>query len=281
MTIKPPRYISTGVLCFILAGCASIDVGYRAADTIASSSRFQKEYVKTNLCTLTTFHNFTKPGAPLMVYIEGDGFAWRTHRELSYDPTPRHPLVLSLAAIDPSANVAYIARPGQLTKSGDPDCGPAYWSEKRFSYEVVTAINSTIDHLKEESGSKEINLIGYSGGAAIAVLVAARRSDIISLCTIAGNLDHEALTRYQGVSPLAGSLNPIDVAEKIKDLPQRHFVGSDDKVVPIFIAQSFVQREGDRDFSRITIVNGATHTKGWQERWKELLSEPLSPLTMK
>ena len=272
MITKPLRYISAGVLFFTLAGCASINAGYRAADDIASNSRFQKEYVKTNLCSLTTFHNFTRSGAPLTIYIEGDGFAWRTRHELSSDPTPRHPLVLSLAAIDPSENVAYIARPGQLTASSQPDCDPAYWSEKRFSEEVVSAINSVIDHLKEKSGAKEISLIGYSGGAAIAVLVAARRSDIASLRTIAGNLDNAALTRYQGVSPLSGSLNPIDVAEKIKYLPQRHFVGSDDKVVPLFIAQSFVRREGDKDFSRITIVNGATHAKGWQERWKELLS---------
>ena len=275
MTIKPPRYFIAGVFCFILAGCATINAGYRAADEIASRKHFQKEYVKTSLCSLTAFYNFTHPGASLTLYIEGDGFAWQTRHELSSDPTPRHPLVLSLAAIDPSENVAYIARPGQLTASGQPDCDPVYWSDKRFSEEVVSAINSAIDHLKEESGSKEISLIGYSGGAAIAVLVAARRSDIISLRTIAGNLDHEALTRYQGVSPLAGSLNPIDVVEKIKGLPQRHFIGSDDKVVPAFIAQSFVQREGDRDFSRITIVNGATHTKGWQERWRELLSDPV------
>ena len=270
--IKKMGALPVFLMLAFLAGCATIDTGYRAADTIASESHFKKEYVKTDLCTLTTFYNFTRPGAPLTVYIEGDGFAWRSHRELSYDPTPRHPLVLSLAAIDPSENVAYIARPGQLTASGNPDCDPAYWSEKRFSREVVNAVNSSLDYLKEKSGAREINLIGYSGGAAIAVLIAERRSDIKSLRTIAGNLDHEVLTQYQGVSPLTGSLNPIDEAEKIGGLPQRHFIGSDDKVVPAFIAQSFVEREGDKDHARITIVNGATHTKGWQERWKELLS---------
>ena len=265
------------ILLFI-SGCATLDAGYRAADDIALRNRFQKEYVKTDLCNLTTFGRFDNLGAPLTLYIEGDGFAWRTRHELSYDPTPRHPLVLSLAAMDPSKNVAYIARPGQLNASGNPDCDPVYWSEKRFSQEVINAIDPVVDHLKEESGAREINLVGYSGGAAIAVLIASRRSDIVSLRTVAGNLAHLALTRYQGVDPLTGSLNPIDVAEKIKDLPQRHFVGSDDKVVPLFIAQSFVKREGDKGYERITIVDGATHTKGWQDRWGELLLKPVKTL---
>ena len=193
ITMKPSRYISAGVLSFVLAGCVAMSPGYHAADAIASNSRFQKKYVKTSLCTITSFYRFDKPGAPLTLYIEGDGFAWRTRRELSDDPTPRHMLVLSLAAIDPSENVAYIARPGQSTASGVPDCDAAYWSGKRFSEEAVRAIDSVIDHLKAESGAREINLVGYSGGAAIAVLIAARRSDIASLRTIAGNLDQVAI----------------------------------------------------------------------------------------
>ena len=275
MKIRPLRYISAGVLSFILAGCAIVNTGYRIADTIAIESHFKKENIKTGLCEITLFHRFDLPGAPLTVYIEGDGFAWSSRRELSFDPTPRHPLVLSLAAIDPSENVAYVARPGQLDRSGEPACDPAYWSGRRFSLEAVNAMSLAIDRLKEASGSNEVNLIGYSGGAAIAVILAARRSDIKSLRTIAGNLDHEALTRYQGVSPLTGSLNPIDYAEKIKGLPQRHFMGANDKVVPLFITQSFVEREGDKYHRSITVVNGASHTKGWQEHWKGLLAERL------
>ena len=275
MIIKPSRYISAGVLCFMLAGCSTVGTGHRAADSIASKSRFEKEYIKTDLCSLTTFHNFTKPGAPLTIYIEGDGFAWRSRHELSDDPTPHHPLVLSLAAIDLSENVAYIARPGHLTASGDPDCNPAYWSEKRFSQEVINTISSAIDYLKAKSQSKEINLIGYSGGAAIAVIISAQRNDIRSLRTIAGNLDHEAVNHYHKVDLLKGSLNPIDFAAKISHIPQRHFASANDSIIPISIAKSFAEKIGDQRSESITIVEETSHTTGWQKVWPSLINIPL------
>ena len=278
MIIKPSHYISAGVLClamFFLSGCATVNAGYRVADALAFEHNFTKDYVKTGLCNITSFYHLDNSGAPLTVYIEGDGFAWRTRRELSEDPTPRRPLMLSLASIDPSGNVAYIGRPGQLTVSGKPDCDPAYWSEKRFSHEVVSAINSAIDYLKTKSHSKEVNIIGYSGGAAIAVIIAARRNDIISLRTIAGNLDHEAVNRYHKVESLKESLNPIDFAVKVSHISQRHFVSAGDTVVPISIAESFAGKIGDQKHESITMVPGTTHTTGWQKAWPSLINDPL------
>jgi pimeloyl-ACP methyl ester carboxylesterase len=117
--------------------------------------------------------------------------------------------------------------------------------------------------------------VGYSGGGAIAVLVAARRSDVAALRTIAGNLDPKALCAYHNVSQLDGSMDPLDYAQKVARIPQRHFVGGNDKVVPVSMARSFVEKLGGRDDKKITIVNGASHTKGWQEEWPELLSMPV------
>lgn len=150
----------------------------------------------------------------------------------------------------------------------------AYWSEKRFSGEVVDAMNRAVDDLRRQADAGAIHLIGYSGGAAVAVLAAARRSDVASLRTVAGNLDPDTVNRYHRVSSMEGSLNPMDVAANLKNLPQRHFVGSQDAVIPPGIAESFLRRAGKPDFSGITIVEGATHTRGWRERWKELLALP-------
>ena len=261
------------IIMLLIAGCAT--VGYRITDKIASEHHFTKDYIKTNLCNITSFYHLDNLGAPLTIYIEGDGAAWRSRHELSEDPTPRHPLVLSLAAIDPSRNVAYLARPGQLSASGNPDCDSAYWSEKRFSKEAVNAINSAIDYLKAKSQSKEINVIGYSGGAAIAVIIAAQRNDVTSLRTIAGNLDHEAVNRYHKVDPLKGSINPIDFASKVSSIPQRHFVSIKDNVVPIAITESFAEKIGDKKHESITIVKGTSHTTGWQKVWPSLINIPL------
>ena len=259
----------------LMAGCATVNTGYRIADTLAFEHHFTKDYVKTGLCTITSFYRFDNLGSGLTVYIEGDGVAWRFRHELSDDPTPRHPLVLSLAAIDLSQNVAYLARPGQLTASGKPDCDSVYWSQMRFSREVVSAMNSAIDYLKEKSRSKEINLIGYSGGAAIAVIIAAQRNDITSIRTIAGNLDHEAVSRYHKVDSLKGSLNPIDFAAKIASIPQRHFVCANDSVIPIAITESFAGKIGDQMHESITIVKRTNHTSGWQKAWSSLINAPL------
>ena len=259
----------------------------------ACQAGFDKEYVKAGVFTLMTYQRFTpleKGSSPagfkalsenIRVYIEGDGRAWETRGRLSDDPTPSDPVALRLATADSSDNVAYIARPGQFPAPDSAGCDPTYWSARRFAPEVVEAFDRIIDMLKIKSGARRVELVGYSGGAAIAVLVASRRSDVVALRTVAGNLDTKALSAYHQVSQLDGSIDPLDVAQKTAHIPQRHFVGSKDTIVPSSIAESFVRREGDINFTRITVVSGATHKDGWCERWKELLSIPLIPAPQK
>jgi len=245
-------------------------------EELAQRNGFRKDLVETGAFTLLAYLRITKYGGPLVVYIEGDGSAWESRRQLSEDPTPRDPIMIELAAADPSKNVVYLARPGQYTMEGASSCSPSYWSNERFSETVVSAMSRAVDNMKREYGAKEISLVGYSGGGAIAVLVASRRSDVINIRTVAGNLDHEAVNNYHKTSRLEGSLNPIDFAAAIAKVPQHHFAGSSDKVVPPFIAQSFVKRSGYAGGDRVTIVEGATHSKGWSERWPELLAIPVN-----
>lgn len=252
-------------LSLLLSSCATLPPPPAAG--------FEMSYIKTSNFTLATYYKFKEPGAPLTIYIEGDGYAWKSKSQLSDDPTPSNSLMLALAGMDTSPNVAYLARPGQYPANGRPDCGPEYWSNKRFAPEVISSMSEAIDQLKLRAKSDKIDLIGYSGGAAVAVLITAERKDIASIRTIAGNLNPEALNKYHRVSPLTGSLDPMNVAERIKAVSQRHFVGSKDKIVPPFIAESFVERMGDKDKARITIIDGATHDKGWKEMWREVGSK--------
>jgi len=258
----------------LLSGCATVNSPLEraaTADFLAESAGFKKEIIKTKDFMLLSYCRFKKEGNELDIYIEGDGHAWTSRGQLSNDPTPEDPVALELATVDPQANVAYLARPGQYQHAGIPGCDSAYWSVKRFSEEVIIFMNEAVEELRARAKADKVNLIGYSGGGAIAVLIAARRNDVISLRTVGGNLDSEALSRYYHISPLTGSLNPIEAAEKLKNLPQRHFIGSDDKIIPKFIVESFIRRTGDENLSRMTIVEGATHTKGWKGRWKSLL----------
>ena len=248
------------------------------ADRLARAAGFEKKEVKTTSFLLTSFYRIEAPGAPVTVYIEGDGLAWLSKTRLSTDPTPRHPVALELARKDSETpNVVYLARPCQYTlHSQDPLCADAsYWSNKRFSETVISSMNEAVDYFKSQSNAKELHFIGYSGGAAVAALIAARREDVKSLRTVAGNLDPEAVNRTHKVSPLSGSLNPMDAAQKLKGLPQRHFIGSADETIPEFIARGFAAKTGGRACANVTSVDGASHQNGWTGRWPELLAIPV------
>lgn len=266
--------LSSGSYCAAMP--AFMERGY-GAQKKACQAGFDKRYVKAGIFTLTTYERFKAPSKIIRVYIEGDGRAWETRTRLSDDPTPSDPVALGLAVADPADAVVYIARPGQFPAPDSAECDPGYWSSRRFAPEVVDSFDKAIDILKNRSGAGSIELIGYSGGGAIAVLVAARRADVSSIRTVAGNLDPKALCSYHNVSQLYGSLDPLDFAQKVADIPQRHFVGSKDKTVPSSMAESFVKKEGNPDCGCITIVDGATHKNGWRERWKDLLL--ISPVT--
>jgi hypothetical protein len=261
------------VLAVAASGCTLHPGG--AAERIAADAAWEKSYIQTSHFVLTSWHRFSKPGEPLTVYIEGDGKAWLSRSRLSEDPTPLDTLVADLARGDPSANVAYLARPGQYAASGSALCDAAYWAGRRFSEEVITAVDESVDRLRQKAKATKIHLVGYSGGAAVAVLIAARRYDVIGVRTIAGNLDHKALNEYHRVDALSGSLNPIDYASDVSRIPMRHFVGTKDRVVPAFIVQSFARRTGDLSCRSVTEVEGATHSTGWREKWVSLLLDPL------
>ncbi len=121
-----------------------------------------------------------------------------------------------------------------------------------------------------------IALFGYSGGGAIAALVAARRDDVGSLVTVAGNLDHVAWTSLHKVSPLHGSLNPAAAATSLRNLPQVHFVGGDDAIVPPSIAESYRARIPESERVAIEVIAGYGHRCCWENDWPDLLCRQTS-----
>ncbi|MDD5504983.1 MAG: alpha/beta hydrolase [Candidatus Omnitrophica bacterium] len=248
--------------------------GLEAADKTAVDSGFKKQRLATSFFCLTAYTRFDEASSLLRVYIEGDGFAFSSRRFVSGNPTPSQPLVLKLAAIDPHKNTAYLARPCQyISEKEERNYHDRYWSQARFSQEVIDSMNEAIDVLKMQSGASDVLLIGYSGGAAVAVLIAAKRDDVSGLITIAGNLDHEAVNRYHKVSQLEGSLNPADYAGKISKIPQCHFAGAGDSVVPISVIEGFARAAGDSKCETVTIVDDCGHNDGWVKKWRQLLSQ--------
>lgn len=266
-----PTHILLLVGFFIITSCSpKINQRIALTESIRIGSSMDKKEIEAPPFILTSFERVAKNSDVANVYIEGDGLAWLGKRTVSSDPTPVDPIALKLAAQDRSNAVFYIARPCQYITHSKGICEKKYWTSHRFAPEVITSFNHALDDIKYRHGVHSFNLIGFSGGAAIAVLVAATRNDISSIRTVAGNLDTDGFSKLNKVSVLHGSLNPLTVAHKIQHIPQWHFVGNDDRVIPSVLVDNFLSASGKTGCTHITHV-AASHEQGWEQQWKELL----------
>lgn len=257
------RSVLAALLTLITAGCAGSEARMQTAADIAGHAGLHAVSVDAPPFILAAFVRNVVPSQPVVVYIEGDGLAWASRSRPAMDPTPPDPVGLRLAAADTAPNVIHLARPCQYVRSATCDTG--LWTGRRFSPEVIQAISTAIDKLILPG--QQVHLVGYSGGGGVAALVAARRPDVLTLRTVAGNLDHEALTRYHRVSAMEGSLNPRDVAGQLARLPQIHYVGMRDEVVPPLVAESYLRATNEARCVSVVQIDNAAHADGWAAVW--------------
>jgi pimeloyl-ACP methyl ester carboxylesterase len=247
----------------------------------AEAAGFARAFVDTGGFRILTYSRLGNPAATIHVYVEGDGRAFLSRSRPSPDPTPRNPLALELALLDPAPSVLYIARPCQfLDANALASCQPRYWTTARYSEAVVEATDAVIDRVRQGANGR-IGLIGHSGGGAIAALLAARRTDVDWLITVAGNLDHATWTRHHRVTPLTESLNPVDYAAALRPIRQLHLAGGEDTVVPAAIIESYLARLGNPETAKLGIYPDYGHDCCWQEIWPALVGAmeiaPTSP----
>lgn len=257
-----------------LSGCGSVFASrHELAQNIAASHGWQQRIFFSSTFDLTGYVSPARQGSKtLTVYIEGDGLAFENRNTVSRDPTPNDPFTLGLAVQNPVQPTLYLARPCQYTTKRR-NCSPAYWTSHRYAPEVVLAMNGAIDSYRQEIGAKEVVLVGYSGGGVVAALLAARRPDVSALITIGANLDHAYWTRMDGLSPLNGSLNPAEEAERLTEIPQWHFVGADDTVVAPPVVRAFAARFPSSQKPTVRVIRGFDHECCWQDIWPRLLGD--------
>jgi pimeloyl-ACP methyl ester carboxylesterase len=268
------KRLFTLLLAGLLCACAMLPTPAERrelADGLARAQAWQARQIATGVFDLVAYvPSKFEPDAQLTVYIEGDGFAWLTPSQPSTDPTPRVPTGLQLALRHPEGNAAYLARPCQFGDAQAQGCAARYWTSDRFATEVVDAENRALDVLKNQFQAKALTLVGYSGGGAVAALMAARRNDVTRLVTVAGNLDHVAWTTEHRVLPLTGSLNPADAWASLSKIPQWHFVGAEDRVVPYSVAKSFQAKFLTGRVPKIITIPGYDHSCCWVDGWRQL-----------
>jgi hypothetical protein len=261
----------------LLSGCNTLENRHESALETATAGHMSERLIQAGPFQLTAFERISKPGAPADLYIEGDGLAWLDKYTPSRNPTPPHSVVLRMAAVDSAENVIYLARPCQYSGwTGNGACPDRYWTNARTAPEVIGAYNEALENIKATDGVSGFNLIGYSGGAAVAVLAAAGRADVLSIRTVAGNTDYALFSEIHSISPVNASVDPATVAAKLAHIPQRHFIGAEDKVVPEDIYNSWLRASGSSACITSTVVPDMGHEKGWDGKWPELLSLPLS-----
>lgn len=214
----------------------------------------------------------------LTVYIEGDGHAWQTRRSPSQDPTPQNPLALKLALSDVgNTRMAYMARPCQFEARAYPGCEPELWTHRRYGERNLAAMSGALDQLKREG--EAVILIGYSGGGVMAALLAATRNDVLGFVTIAANMDTAFWTRHHGVSPLTGSLSPLDYASRLAATPQVHWAGGEDDIVPPAIVSAYLHQLVLAEREHLAMQPDYTHHCCWVQKWPQLYTQTMERLT--
>lgn len=271
--------ITLSLASAVLAGCVSEVPVMReeSAKRAAGPVFLMPRNIAASPFMLKAYERVYQKDAPATLYIEGDGVPYVKADTESVNPTPIDPIGIRLAARDGGKNVIYLARPCQYNEGWQhgKDCPSEYWTGKRFAPEVINAYMIALDNIKQETKVSGFNIVGYDGGAAIATILAGKRDDILSLRTVAGNLDHRVTSQLHQVTPLDGSLNPVDFAGQVANIPQRHFIGKLDRITPPPVYNSYAQSAGTGACMNVTLVDDADHERGWVEKWTVLKDMPV------
>lgn len=231
---------------------------------------FVAQKLDTGDFVLAAWTKDRSPYAPVKIYIEGDGASFNAYGQPTGDPTPKGTMLRELAFGDYNPNVVYLARPCQFYKEGK--CRQKYWTTARFAPEVIESMYKAIKQLAQ---GREVILIGFSGGGQVAGLIAATKSDlrIKKVITLGGNLDHRAWTEYHKVPNLDESLNLTDYLDSFCTVPQRHYVGHYDNVIPPSLMIDSLKQCYRHVTDVFSVVGDASHSKGWNSVYPAIWAE--------
>ncbi len=253
--------------------CAALCVGSCASplariERLAARADLVREQVAAGAFDLAIYRpRLSRTGEELDVYIEGDGSPYRTPYRVAPDPTPRRPLALELMVRDPGP-VLYLGRPCYLGLAQSRDCTAAYWTTRRFGEQVLDSLTTALEVQIARSGLRHVTLIGHSGGAALAVLLAQRVESVDRVITVAGNLDVAGWSRLHGYAPLRGSLDPATMRLQRQGLALYHLAGGKDRNVPPGLIESAARRLG----GRVIVYPAFDHTCCWPTIWPAVLA---------
>lgn len=223
----------------------------------------------TSMPLQSYWRNIPGRQARLHIYLEGDGRPWIEGRQPANNPSSTRLTALSLMHKDPNPAV-YINRPCYGVSVQPRACHPRLWTSARYSEPVVQALNAAVSEAKAQVRATELILIGHSGGGSLAMLIAARRQDVVAVITLGANLDTLSWTDHFGYLPLTESLNPAELEPLPADVLRWHFAGAQDQQVPPAITEGVAKADPR---ARFILLPQVDHQAGWREHWPLILDE--------
>lgn len=288
--------LSSFLSLFILAACGTeTEIHKQTANHIARPAFMVERNIQAGQFQINSWERMHKRQAPATVYIEGDTIVSAATQQdfkldglLGTDATRTNPVGLHLASRDNADNLVHLARPCQYIKFPEKKgCDPRYWGADRFAPEVIDAYQIALNDIAARWNITEFNLVGFDGGANIAAVLAATRDDIVTLRTVAGDLNPRFVDNVNNAPVSANAVLAVDYGSKLASVAQHHFIGAADDIVTPGTYHSYRQAIGLSDCIHYSLIQDADHTRGWVEKWSQLravepqcatLHDPNTPL---
>jgi len=265
---KTPVIFSTLTLIVSISACSSPSASFHNA---AIAEQFNVSYLNTDFFQHTIYSNnaiLKSTNKTLHIYLDGDGTPWLNRYRRAKDPTSRKKMILTLMNID-QAPAILLGRPCYYGQHTSLNCHPRYWTSHRYAPKIVQSMQQALSiWLTQHPQVQNITFIGYSGGGALAVLLAAHFKQIRQVVTVAANLDISQWTKQHTYTPLTGSLNPIMQAKLPANIKQVHIAGALDKNMPVAIIKNYAATKGPAE---VIIFDNQTHCC-WDKHWLAILA---------
>ena len=257
----------------LLSSCAleSLDTRKKLIKQIDNQQKF-KEIIYKDTFDIFSLQRITGNNS-VVIYIEGDGLAWIDRFTPSSDPTPINPTGFKLASLsNRSSDVVYLARPCQYAKT--EACNKEIWTKLQYSKQILNIYENILKELSYKYS--DIHLVGYSGGAVIAMYLGSLKdNNIKSIRTIAGNIDPDEFTRLLKLTPFKTTVDLSNLNQNIKTISQTHYYGINDKVIPQELYKNYQKKNLDNSCVKVSAIE-ASHNEGWEEFWKYNSTIPLN-----
>jgi hypothetical protein len=251
---------------FIVSACQS---PHELFEKKALVSALTPQVVKTEYFSHKVYKNNRPSSTVLHIYLTGDGLPWMAGVVPSTDPTPRDTIIFKLIEQDESAALI-LGRPCYHGLAHEALCDPSLWTNMRYGSLVIDSLSIAIEQLSEQYQTTNLVLIGYSGGGALAVLLAEKIPNVSAVITIGANLNTQLWTQHHQMLPLSGSINPVERPDLPITVMQKHYVGSEDKIIPVSLLETYTEGHQASD---LVIIDNYDHQCCWQNIWPDILRQ--------